>query len=70
MADEYVAAWLTLSVHSSGDAVGLTAAFSHALGEADTSCNVLAGCCHDHILVAACDREHAINVLHRLRASP
>ncbi len=64
---DYVAAWLTLSVHSSLEAVGLTAAFSQALGQAGISANVLAGFYHDHVLVAAPDRERAISVLHGLR---
>lgn len=64
---EYVAAWITLSVHSSLQTVGLTAAFSRALGDAGISCNVLAGYFHDHILVAIDDREQAVDVLHELR---
>ncbi len=44
-------AWLTLTVQSSLDAVGLTAAVSARLTEAGIACNVLAGYQHDHILV-------------------
>jgi uncharacterized protein len=44
-------AWLTLTVHSDLEAVGLTAAFSAALGQAGISCNVVAGAHHDHIFV-------------------
>lgn len=69
IAYEYVAAWLTLSVHSSLDAVGLTAAFSHVLAQAGISCNVLAGFYHDHILVSSLDRQRALDVLHGLRSS-
>lgn len=69
VAYEYVAAWLTLTVHSSLEAVGLTAAFSKVLGEAGISCNVLAGYYHDHILVSASDRESALSVLNGLRES-
>ncbi len=47
----FIAGWLTLEIHSSLNAVGLTAAVSSALGEAGISCNVLAGYFHDHILV-------------------
>jgi hypothetical protein len=64
---EYVAAWLTLTVHSSLEAVGLTAAFSRALGESGISCNVIAGFHHDHLLVPASDAERALEVLHGLR---
>ncbi len=45
------AAWISLTVHSDLHAVGLTAAFADALGQADISCNVIAGAFHDHIFV-------------------
>jgi hypothetical protein len=44
-------AWLTLTVQSSLDAVGLTAAVGARLAAVDVPCNVLAGYHHDHILV-------------------
>jgi uncharacterized protein len=59
-------AWITLSVHSSLEAVGLTAAFSTALSEAQISCNVVAGYFHDHIFVPKKDVEKAMNVLRKL----
>lgn len=64
---EFVAAWLTLTVHSALDAVGLTAAFSRVLGNAGISCNVLAGFHHDHLLVPVADRDRALAVLRSLR---
>jgi|SRR6056297_237074 len=44
-------AWLTLTVQSSLDAVGLTAAVSARLTAIGIPCNVLAGYHHDHLLV-------------------
>lgn len=63
---ELVLAWITLNVHSSLEAVGLTAAFSHALGQAGISCNVLAGFFHDHILVPTDRADEAMQVLRAL----
>jgi hypothetical protein len=60
---EYVAAWITLRVHSALDAVGLTAAVSTALADAGLSCNVVAGYHHDHLLVPADRAAEAIDVL-------
>lgn len=47
----FEAAWLTLTVFSALEAVGLTAAVSRVLADADIPCNVLAGFHHDHVLV-------------------
>ena len=58
-----VCAWITLSVHSSLEAVGLTAAVSRALTEAKISCNVVAAYYHDHIFVPTNDSEHAMQAL-------
>ena len=44
-------AWLTLTVQSSLEAVGLTAVISERLSRARIACNVLAGYHHDHLLV-------------------
>ena len=64
-----VFAWITLHVHSSLDAVGLTAAFSNALAQNNISCNVVAGYYHDHIFVPQEMAQKAIAVLCELTAS-
>jgi len=63
IAYEFVAAWITLTVHSDLAAVGLTAAFSTALADAGISCNVLAGFHHDHLLVPVERLDDALEVL-------
>lgn len=63
---DYVAAWITLQIHSALDAVGLTAAFSRALAGAGLSCNVLAGYHHDHLLVPWDERDAALDALRGL----
>lgn len=65
---DYVAAWITLNVHSALEAVGLTAAFAGALGKAGISCNVIAGYYHDHLFVGQADAGRAMQVLQQLAA--
>ncbi len=43
--------WVTLTVDSALDSVGLTASFSRALANESIACNVIAGTHHDHIFV-------------------
>ena len=62
----FVSSWITLSVPSSLEAVGLTAAFSRALTDAGISCNVIAASYHDNIFVPVNDRLKAMQVLTRL----
>lgn len=59
-------AWLSLTVQSSLEAVGLTAAFSGLLADQGISCNVLAGYHHDHLLVPA---DRAIDAIAALTTS-
>ena len=66
---EFRAAWITLSVHSDLNAVGLTAAFSKALADAGIGCNVIAGAHHDHIFVPSERREDAMSALRTLQRS-
>lgn len=57
---------ITLNVHSSLDAVGLTAAVSTKLTEKNISANVVAAYYHDHIFIAAKDAEQALISLNEL----
>ncbi len=65
----YVAAWITLTVHSELEAVGLTAAVSGALADAGLSCNVVAGFFHDHLFVPYDERQRALAAIERLVAA-
>ena len=58
--------WITLQLHSSLEAVGLTATFSKALSDCKISCNVLAGYYHDHILAPSEQAMQAMHVLTEL----
>ena len=60
---QFICSWITLKIHSSLEAVGLTAAFSSVLTEHNISCNVVAGFYHDHIFVDTKDAQKAIAVL-------
>ena len=62
-------AWITLTVHSDLQAVGLTAAFAPALGREGISCNVVAGLHHDHIFVPVAQADAAMAALRALQAA-
>ncbi|MBF7729080.1 ACT domain-containing protein [Pseudomonas sp. N040] len=65
----FTAAWITLTVHSDLAAIGLTAAFSSALGQAGISCNVVAGVHHDHLFVPVDQAQEAMAALRGLSRS-
>ncbi|WP_217520519.1 ACT domain-containing protein [Vibrio metschnikovii] len=54
---------ITLTVHSSLEAVGLTAAFATKLASHGISANVIAGYYHDHIFVQSTLAEKALQAL-------
>ena len=57
---------ITLNVHSSLEAVGLTAAVSSALANQDISANVVAAYYHDHIFVPVAKANQALSCLLKL----
>jgi putative acetyltransferase len=63
-------AWITLSVHSDLQSVGLTATFSGVLRTAGIGCNVIAGARHDHIFVPAAQADRAMSELRALQRRP
>lgn len=61
-----ILSWITLSVFSDLEAVGLTAAVSSVLAENNISCNVIAAFNHDHIFVPKRDANQAMDLLKEL----
>jgi hypothetical protein len=59
---------ITLNVHSSLEAVGLTAAVSSALANEGISANVVAAYYHDHIFVSNAKASQALSCLSKLAA--
>jgi uncharacterized protein len=66
---DLVTAWITLTVNSALDAVGLTAAVAVALADAGLSCNVVAAVHHDHLFVPEPAAAAALAVLADLAAA-
>lgn len=57
---------ISLQVHSSLEAVGLTAAIARKLTERGISANVIAGFYHDHVFVQNAQAESALEALRSL----
>ncbi|MFT5359222.1 MAG: hypothetical protein ACI9KE_006465 [Polyangiales bacterium] len=57
---------ITLQVHSSLEACGLTATISTALADRGISANIVAGTRHDHLFVRSAQAQEAVKTLHRL----
>lgn len=63
------AAWISLTVASDLEAVGLTAAVARVLAEAGIACNVVAAVHHDHLFVPVERAQEALACLQALQAS-
>jgi uncharacterized protein len=63
----FVCSWITLSIHSSLDAIGLTAKVSRVLAEAGISCNIVAAYYHDHLFVPIDKTDEALKILQSLK---
>jgi hypothetical protein len=63
---DFVSSWITLTVHSSLSAVGLTAACSNALALDKIPCNMVAAYFHDHIFVPVKYAQKALACLRNL----
>ena len=61
----FIASWITLKIHSSLNAVGLTSIFQLNLPKIK-SCNIIAGYYHDHVFVPIKDSLRALNILRNL----
>lgn len=60
---------ITLTVYSSLEGVGLTAAVSSALAAAGIPCNMVAAFCHDHVFVPEVQAQTALALLLAMQAS-
>ena len=59
---------ITLSVHSSLEAVGFIAVISRTLVQAGIPCHAIAGYCHDHVFVPVDRAEEAMTLLNEIAA--
>lgn len=62
----FIASWISLEVHSSLNAVGLTSLVTTELANNEISCNVIAGYYHDHIFVSNKDSLKTLEILNYL----
>jgi uncharacterized protein len=67
LAYTFECSWITLSVHTALDAVGVTATIAKLFTQYNISCNVVAAYYHDHIFVEVDKTEKAIAVLQTLK---
>lgn len=65
----YDLAWLTLDVHTSLEAVGVTALVAETLSNRGIPCNVIAGYYHDHVLVPTDRADEAADAIDGLASA-
>ena len=65
----YACRMITLTVHSSLEAVGFLAAISGELARRGIGVNVISACFHDHLFVAVNDAERAMDALREMQAA-
>ncbi len=68
-ASEALWAQITLRIHSSLEAVGMTAAIAAALAARDVPCNAVSAYYHDHLFVPWQQRSDAVDALRELAES-
>lgn len=64
---QFRAAWITLTVNSDLNAVGLTSAVAKALADKGISCNMVAAAHHDHLFVPIEAAQEAMTALGELQ---
>ena len=67
LAYSFPCAWITLSIHSALNAVGLTAAVSGALAQQGIPCNIVVGYYHDHLFIPLEAANQALQILRNLK---
>jgi hypothetical protein len=64
--NSFPCAWISLTIHSDLEAVGLLAAITHKLAAAGISCNIVSAYYHDHLFVPQGEAQRALDLLQEL----
>lgn len=62
----FVSAWITLTIHSALEAIGLIATISQELAKAGISCNIVSAYYHDHLFVPIEEAQRTMTVLNMM----
>lgn len=63
LAYQYECRWITLSLPTELEAIGITAAVSKALAAKNIPCNIVAALHHDHVFIPVKDAKLAVETL-------